>query len=653
MSSEYVVVARRYRPKNFAELVGQNQVAQAIRNAIKTNRVGHAYLFTGARGVGKTSSARIFAKCLNCVEGPTSEPCGQCDPCLSIAAGEDVDVLEIDGASNRGIEEIRQLRSNLNVRPSRSHFKIYIIDEVHMLTLAAFNALLKTLEEPPEHVKFVFCTTDPEKIPITVLSRCQRFDFAPVATDAIADRLRLIVQTEGVPAEEAALQLLARRAGGSLRDSQSLLEQLLSFSSEGITEQAVHQMLGTAQMGRLTSLAQHLMQRDAAAALTELDAAVSEGVDIGQLIEQLLGYFRDMLAATVGCSADLMLQVPSSDHAQLRQSGQELGLETLLAATQILDQAIARMRYSFHARALAEIAVIRICQLEQLDELSTWIAQLQLGCTPVAAGTRPVSRPAPIEKKKPDAVTSPPAVDSSSAPAPAPVDQVPPTLATASPVTRVAEPSMGDAPVAPPQGASTSSPTPAQETQEVRHAEQDATPLAGSAPTAVEAERSGRGASSAAEVPSDTESSPREDNSGSSKEPVGEHAEFAGDAESLWRQALERIGGVTRDAGADFQRIAISAPNVLAITFPAAYNKERCERAEVRRKIEQALEEVSGRTFRVEMTVVATEQKPSRKRRAPGQNRARKMREIQEHPLIQETMRVFGAEVTRLDEPSG
>ena len=304
---EYVVVARRYRPKTFGELVGQQQVSQALSNAIATNRVGHAYLFTGARGVGKTSTARIFAKCLNCQDGPTPTPCGQCDACLSIAAGDDVDVLEIDGASNRRIEEIRQLRSNVNIRPSRSRFKIYIIDEVHMLTTEAFNALLKTLEEPPEHVKFIFCTTNPEKIPITVLSRCQQFDFAPVPTDSIIERLRVIVQAEGVEADDEALRLLARRAAGSMRDSQSLLEQLLSFSGPRITENDVHAMLGTAQGGRLQAMVEQLIARDAAQALQQLDAAVREGVDLGQLAEQLLGYLRDVAAALVGCPADLKI----------------------------------------------------------------------------------------------------------------------------------------------------------------------------------------------------------------------------------------------------------------------------------------------------------------------------------------------------------
>ena len=235
----YVVVARRYRPRGFGELVGQEHVGRALKNAIETNRVGHAYLFTGARGVGKTSTARIFAKALNDPSGPTASPDNESDVAMAIDSGEDVDVIEIDGASNRGIDEIRSLRANVGVRPSRSKFKIYIIDEVHMLTQAAFNALLKTLEEPPEHVKFIFCTTDPEKIPITVLSRCQRFDFAPVEVPKIVGRLQEIITAEGAEADEAALELIARRAAGSMRDSQSLLEQVLSFSNGKLTSDQV------------------------------------------------------------------------------------------------------------------------------------------------------------------------------------------------------------------------------------------------------------------------------------------------------------------------------------------------------------------------------------------------------------------------------
>ncbi len=308
-AAHYVVVARRYRPQTFAELIGQEHVARALSGAIGANRVGHAYLFTGARGVGKTSAARILAKALNCVEGPTATPCNRCDICQSISAGSDVDVLEIDGASNRGIDEIRQLRQNVSIRPSRARYKIYIIDEVHMLTREAFNALLKTLEEPPEHVKFIFCTTEPTKIPITILSRCQRFDFAGIGQQAIVARLQQIVDAEGTKVEPAALAILARRAAGSMRDSQSLLEQLLAFGGEKITASDVHSMLGTASEARMTALVAHLVAHDPAAAIAELDAALVEGVEVGQLLEQLLGYFRDTMIAAVGCARIVVAHV--------------------------------------------------------------------------------------------------------------------------------------------------------------------------------------------------------------------------------------------------------------------------------------------------------------------------------------------------------
>jgi len=395
-AGNYVVVARRYRPQDFQQLVGQPQVAQALGMAINTNRVGHAYLFTGARGVGKTSTARIFAKALDCVKGPTTEPCGECDICQGIAAGSDVDVIEIDGASNRGIDEIRQLRSNVNVRPSRARYKIYIIDEVHMLTTQAFNALLKTLEEPPEHVKFIFCTTEADKIPITVLSRCQRFDFAPLQSQAIVERLAHICEQEGVQAELPALQILARRANGSMRDSQSLLEQLLSFSGKVLTAADVHRLLGTAQAGRLSAIASALANHDAATALTLLDAAIREGVDAGQLAEQLLGYLRDAMAAHLGCDADLFLTTEAGDADDLRRLGETLGLETLLAAAQILDQALVRMKQSTQTRTLVEIALVRMARLEQLQSLPALIAQLQSGSPPLSPAPRTSASSAPV-----------------------------------------------------------------------------------------------------------------------------------------------------------------------------------------------------------------------------------------------------------------
>lgn len=376
-NSGHVVVARKYRPQTFESLIGQSRVAVALTNAIATNRVGHAYLFCGARGVGKTSAARIFAKALNCVQGPTATPCQECDICLGVTSGDDVDVIEIDGASNRGIDEIRQLRSNVGVRPSRARHKIYIIDEVHMLTNQAFNALLKTLEEPPEHVKFIFCTTDPEKIPITVLSRCQRFDFASVETGSIQDRLKQICDSEGVQADDDALLLLARRAAGSMRDSQSLLEQLLSFCDSKLTAEDIHKLLGTASTGRLFEIAEQIKNRDAAGAIGSFHESKLEGVDPGQFAEQLVTFYRDMMVGLVGGDAELFQLVAEDELPRLNEISAPLGLEATLAIIQILDKTLSRLRQTTHGATLVEVAIVRICNLADLQSIADAIAGKQ------------------------------------------------------------------------------------------------------------------------------------------------------------------------------------------------------------------------------------------------------------------------------------
>ncbi|RIK87967.1 MAG: DNA polymerase III subunit gamma/tau [Planctomycetota bacterium] len=376
---EYLVVARRYRPQTFDELIGQEHVAQALKGAIASHRVGHAYLFTGARGVGKTSAARILAKALNCARGTSPTPCNECEICRSVSSGDDVDVLEIDGASNRGIDEIRQLRQNVAVRPARARFKIYIIDEVHMLTKDAFNALLKTLEEPPEHVKFIFATTEPTKIPITILSRCQRYDFAGIGADSIRARLAQIAATEGVDVEPEALQIIAMRAAGSMRDSQSLLEQLLSTGKPRITAADVTGLLGLAPAARLSRLVEPLVERNAAAALAELDEAIAEGGEVGQLIDQLQGYFRDAMTQAVGCGADQLLYVLPGQREEVQAVARRLGVQTLLAISQVLDQTAARLRVSPQVRTLAEMALVRICHLQDLDDIAVLIEQLNGG----------------------------------------------------------------------------------------------------------------------------------------------------------------------------------------------------------------------------------------------------------------------------------
>ena len=395
-SAAYQVVARRYRPQRFDELVGQEHVARGLSGAIESGRIGHAYLFTGARGVGKTSAARIYSKALECERGPAAEPCNACESCRAISAGQDVDVVEIDAASNRGIDEIRQLRQNVAVRPARGRFKIYIIDEVHMLTREAFNALLKTLEEPPAHVKFVLCTTEPEKLPITILSRCQRFDFQTVDAPAISRRLAQIVEAEGASVDAAALGLIARRAAGSMRDSQSLLEQLLGSASGAIGIDDVHAVIGTGREEKVGRLVASIAARDPRQALEALDAALAGGADPGGVLEQVIAALRDCLLASVGCGPESLLQGEGLG-IDLAAIGRDVGTETLLAMLQIVDQALARMRTSGHAAVLAEMAVVRLAKLEDLESLSALVHAIPVEKGMAAAAP---TRHAPAEREK-------------------------------------------------------------------------------------------------------------------------------------------------------------------------------------------------------------------------------------------------------------
>src|SRR5262245_2261180 len=412
LPEEYTVLARRYRPQQFGDLVGQEAVAQVLINALQSNRVAHAYLFTGARGVGKTSTARILAKCLNCVKGPKAKPCGQCELCQSIAVGEDIDVLEIDGASNRGIDEVREIRQNVQFRPSRARYKIYIIDEVHMLTAPAFNALLKTLEEPPPHVKFIFATTEVQKIPVTILSRCQRFDFAGIGVPRIVERLKQIVAGEEMKAEDEALELIARRASGSMRDAQSLLDQLLSFGGDKLTVDSVHQLLGTANEDRIVALAGTVLAKDTPKALALLAEAADQGVQLGELLDQLAEYWRDLMVVSCAGADGQVLSVSGPHRAELVRRAQGLDTDTILAGMDVIVSAKNRLRARQHQRVLVEMTLVRLCRLENLVAL-TQLAQWAAGERPAGAPHKPLSPPhaalrtAPPEPEKKKPETSP------------------------------------------------------------------------------------------------------------------------------------------------------------------------------------------------------------------------------------------------------
>src|SRR6185312_16374418 len=317
----YTVLARRYRSGNFGQLIGQEHVAQTLKKAIDSGRIAHAYLFCGTRGVGKTSMARILAKALNChkSEGPTTEPCGKCDLCVAIARGDDIDVIEIDAASNTGVDNIREVIENAQYRPARSRFKIYIIDEVHMLSKSAFNALLKTLEEPPSHVKFILATTEPEKVLPTILSRCQRYDFRNIPTREIAAHLKDICTKEKIKADENALLLVSKAGAGSMRDALSLLDRLLSVGEKHLTAEMVEQLLGLPRSQLLFDLANAIGSGDVKATLSQVDSILSGGLSVDSLIASLVDHLRNLLILRTCGQDSTLVEVPGLVMADLAE----------------------------------------------------------------------------------------------------------------------------------------------------------------------------------------------------------------------------------------------------------------------------------------------------------------------------------------------
>lgn len=374
----YLVLARKYRSTTFDEVVGQEPIAQTLVNAIKTGRVHHAYLFTGTRGVGKTTMARILAKALNCMSADqaTPAPCGECDACTAIARGDDVDVVEIDGASNRGIDEIRELRANAVFRPARCRYKIYYIDEVHMLTKEAFNALLKTLEEPPEHVKFIFATTEAEKVPATILSRCQRFDFRNIPTRRIADHLKSICSNEDVEAEDEALFRIARAANGSMRDGLSLLDQLLS-AGRSVTSEDVLRVLGTPSDERTLAMADAIAAGETPKVLGELAAMLEAGVSLASIVRALGAAFRNvMVAATCGPDSEL-IELPDASRQLVAGLTAKISMPALVQGVAILDTCGRNLRGSSVGRALVEAALVRLSEAEKFTDPASLIQRLE------------------------------------------------------------------------------------------------------------------------------------------------------------------------------------------------------------------------------------------------------------------------------------
>src|SRR2546425_6004513 len=318
----YTVIARKWRPQNFEDVVGQRTITQTLQNAIRSKRVAHAFIFSGPRGVGKTTTARILARALNCHRGPTAEPCGECVSCIEIAAGNSLDVQEVDAASNRGIDDIRELRDNIKYRPARDRFKIFIIDEVHMLTNEAFNALLKTLEEPPEHVKFIMATTEPHKVPVTILSRCQHFEFKMIPYQQILERLRLIAQSEGIQISDYALRLICSASEGSMRDAQSALDQVLAFSGKEVRDEDVRALLGVIAEDLLNTVVDAVTERNRGVLLDQVHEVAAHGHDLRVFCRKLLEHFRHLVVIKAAGFRAEMIPVTSSQAGTLqRQAG--------------------------------------------------------------------------------------------------------------------------------------------------------------------------------------------------------------------------------------------------------------------------------------------------------------------------------------------
>jgi DNA polymerase-3 subunit gamma/tau len=374
----YQVIARKYRPQRFAEVVGQEHVTQTLANAIEQKRIAHAYLFCGPRGTGKTTIARIFAKCLNCTGGPKIDFDEKDSRCVEITEGRSLDVLEIDGASNNGVEQVRELRETCKYAPANSQFKIYIIDEVHMLSTAAFNALLKTLEEPPAHVKFMFATTDPEKVLPTILSRCQRFDLRRIPSALITKHLAEIAKKEKVKIDEAALYAIARGADGGMRDAESTLDQLISFCGDKIEEPDVLSMFGLAAESQILKLSKAVLNAEIQTALTQLDELAQNGKDLGRLLSDLLNHFRNLLIFHISRGDLNLLEVSEAEVAALKEQAALANADAFTRILEVFADTELRLRDASSKKIMVEVALLRAIEARNAMPLDAVLRQLNL-----------------------------------------------------------------------------------------------------------------------------------------------------------------------------------------------------------------------------------------------------------------------------------
>ncbi len=405
----YQALYRKFRPQEFEDVKGQDHIVTTLKNQIKADRIGHAYLFCGTRGTGKTTIAKIFAKAVNCEHPVDGSPCGECPSCKAIAAGNSMNVIEIDAASNNGVENIRQIREEVTYRPTEGRYKVYIIDEVHMLSIGAFNALLKTLEEPPSYVIFILATTEAHKIPITILSRCQRYDFRRISIDTITDRLRELMDEEHVEVEEKALRYVAKAGDGSMRDALSLLDQCIAFYlGQKLTYDNVLEVLGAVDTEVFSKLLRKILAKDITGAIAVLEELVTEGRELGQFVNDFTWYMRNLLLLQNSDGMEDVLDISSDNLAVLKEEAVLVEPEVLMRYIRIFSELSNQIRYATQKRILIEIAIIKLCKPEMERDYSSIIDRLDRLEMKVASGVavapsgngQPVSQTAeaPIEK---------------------------------------------------------------------------------------------------------------------------------------------------------------------------------------------------------------------------------------------------------------